>query len=156
MRVGSAVRPSLRKVALRLGRGVSLREAVEYQLRLALTLVRKKEKQLVSAVNDVRDDDRAANGAAKLLAIEHRAGKALFVVEKVVRVKNRVPRVVVEGSVKVVGAALGDDADNAARVPAILGTILFSRTRNSEMASGLGLTITPLDSRSLLSPPSSK
>ena len=67
--------------------------------------------------------DRAAERASVLVALQHRTRQALLVVEKVVRIEVGIAHVIVERAVELIGPALTDDADDSTGVAAVFGCI---------------------------------
>jgi hypothetical protein len=95
-------------------------------------LHRRKEKQSVS-------NKGAAHGTAKLIALQHGHRQTLLIVEEAVGVEEIVPNVVVTGSVKLVRAALGYYADDAASIAPVLGSVII--LQNSKFGNRVGIPV---------------
>ena len=136
--IGPAVY-GLREIAIGFSRGVSLHFTRAGDGGLLLPLIRKEEEQFVTPVDDVRDDNGAADGEAVLLALENSARFALLIEEEIVGIEIIVAGVIVGSAVDIVGAALGDNADDAAGIAAVFGGV--GAFDDAEFSDGVGVGV---------------
>src|SRR5258708_4497177 len=104
----------LREITLELLRRERSHQAAGYELILPLTLIGKKEEQLVFL-------DGAAQRPAVLVALEIRACLLLQIAEKIICVVVRVAVEFKSAAVQAIGPGLGDDRYDASTVASILG-----------------------------------
>ena len=133
-RIGGAIgkdqvvcpRCSAGRVRARLGNGWQNGGRIGRDLAVDCPLISDEEECLV-AVEEVRNLQRSAHGAAKLIAFEQvrGVGSCLDIVGEVVRrVQVGIADIFKQIAVIAVGAALGDDVHHAARVLAVLSVVV--------------------------------
>src|SRR6266566_3227097 len=121
--------PSAGEISTELSGGISRDEPLILSCRLALSLVTREEEEPVFAIDQMGYRNRAANRAAKLVALQDRARIAQFVVEKIAGIECVVANIVIQAAVQRVRARLDDLRDRAAPIAAVFSrVVVFQET----------------------------
>src|SRR5262249_48727077 len=115
--------PRIREVAVAFGGRRQVGPDWHGRPHVVRELLRQEEIHLLlvrATVDEFRDDDRAADAVPVDVYLEVRLRRTGLLTQVVVRVPVLAPRVVPARALQLVGARLGDDLNQAARLPAVL------------------------------------